>query len=256
MNKIQSILDAERLIKKGNVVAATEQYVEFIRQNIEIDTLEVFNPRSAFEVLGESGAAMVVPANGFDLIQQHSGNPSAGSSLIEEAALWPVDLHKNYSRVVESIEQLQGNRRFDLPEERQLKTSKAYFHLMEAFSSFLFQAFDLDRAMPRNLQSFLDGSSALPQELFRMMNLSKGESVSIQNERVNRFDNQSPKETFSQPEQRRATRINLNLPIRVHCKDKGWREQTESLDVSPLGVQFSLSSCGAGHAFTIGDAYA
>lgn len=213
------------------------------RSSIEIDPLEVFNPQSPFAAISESqpGAAILAQPNSFERLEQHIGSHTTGSSLIEEPALWPVDLHKTYGKVIESIEQLQRNRRFDVNEERQLKTSKAYFHLMEAFSSFLFQAFDLDSAMPRNLQAILDGSSALPQELFRMINLSKGESVSIQNELVHRFVNQAPNDLFSQPEQRRATRINLNLPMRVHCKEKGWREQTESLDVSPLGVKFSLS---------------
>jgi tetratricopeptide (TPR) repeat protein len=214
-----------------------------VRSFIEIDPLEVFDPHSPFEAIGESqnGTAILAQPGSFELMGQHIGSHTTGSSLIEEPALWPADLHKTYGKVIESIEQLQRNSRFDLNEEKQLKTSKAYFHLMEAFSGFLFQAFDLDRAMPRNLQAVLDGSSALPQELFRMINLSKGESVSIQNELLSRLVNQPPKEMFSQPEQRRATRINLNLPMRVHCKEKGWREQTESLDISPLGVKFSLS---------------
>jgi tetratricopeptide (TPR) repeat protein len=253
--------------KNPAAVSEAKRPLPEVRTNksfIEIDTLEVFHHRTAGETTGEAAvpylqsvdrpAAFCVPQ---DLEAQHPPRlekpgksqidlqvvaepylrSSHDSPLLSEPGRFPMDLHKTYGKVLESIEALQGNRRLDLNSERQLRMSKAYFHLMEAFSNFLFQAFDLDGGMPRHFEAFPDLSSALPQELFRMIEMSKGESFSINN-----VADHSLNEMLCKPqEQRRAQRLSLSLPMQVYSKDRGWREQTESLDVSPLGVKFPLT---------------
>jgi tetratricopeptide (TPR) repeat protein len=155
MNKIQNILEAEKLFKKGNVAGATEQYIEFIRQ--------------------------------------HPADVTAINAL--------GDLY--------------------------VRTGK----IDEAVKEFLTVADIYERK---------NAASLVIAMLKKVLKWSPQNEVATRR-LADSYARQAHEAQLCQPEQRRATRIKLSLPMQVHCKDRGWQEQTESLDVSPLGVKSPLT---------------
>lgn len=157
----------------------------------------------------------------------------------------PAELHMLIGNMIASLNELLNHCSFNQIEERELVTQKSYFQAMQAFSTLLAQSMNVN-GEPVNVafaKAFLS-SPVMPQRL-GMMSAANGQITSpISPLFENLNDNRQPQYEFidSMADRRRIARSDLRIPLQVFFHDGRQAEETESLNLSKLGIRFRLKN--------------
>jgi tetratricopeptide (TPR) repeat protein len=198
-----------------------------------------------------SAEAVSVGFNNSPVSQQAKSHLPAASTVASTlehnqiSSCSPAELHSLIGNMIASLNELLNHGSFNQAEESELAMQKSYFQAMQAFSTSLAQSMN-ENGEPINVafaKAFLS-SPVTPQRLAMMAAANEQVTPPPTPLFENLNDNRKPEYELidSLADRRRIARSDLRIPLQVFFHDGRPAEETESLNLSKLGIRFRLKN--------------